>query len=130
MIGVLKDNTYVYENQSYHLPRHGFARDLEFKIEQIAEHEILFTLTHTAETLENYPFEFNLGLRYKMFGASVCCTYEVSNPADKELLFSIGGHPAFAAPLNNEGNYEDYFLQFNNDEELTYHHIVDNLVSV
>ncbi len=129
IVGALKEDTYQYEGQTYTLPRHGFARDLDFKVEQLGEHELLFTLTHDAETLKNYPFEFQLGLRYKMFGASVCCTYEVFNPADKELLFSIGGHPAFAAPLNKEGVYSDYFLQFNKDEELLCHPIVANLIS-
>ena len=129
IIGALKNNQYEYNGQMYNLPRHGFARDLEFGVEQIDEHEILFTLTHSDETLKVYPFEFKLGLRYKIFKASLCCTYEVSNPSTDNLLFSIGGHPAFAAPLNNEGVYADYYLQFNKDEELTYHHIVDNLIS-
>ena len=44
-------------------------------------------------------------------------------------MFSIGGHPAFAAPLNKQGEYTDYFLQFNADEELTYHEIEENLMS-
>ena len=59
----------------------------------------------------------------------MCCTYEISNLALKELLFSIGGHPAFAAPLNKQGDYNDYFLQFNADDALTYHVIEDNLIS-
>ncbi len=129
IVGALKDNAYHYKGVTYNLPRHGFARDLVFETEQINEHEILFTLQHSEETLKVYPFEFELGLRYKLFGASVCCTYEVFNPADEELLFSVGGHPAFAAPLNKQGVYTDYFLQFSDDEEITYHHIEDNLIA-
>ncbi len=129
IVGALKENTYVYQGQSYTLPRHGFARDMEFDYRLVNEHEILFTLRHNQETLKIYPFEFRLNLRYRIFGASLCCTYEVHNPASKELLFSIGGHPAFAAPLNQQGRYNDYALQFNKDQELVYHHIVDNLIS-
>ncbi|MES2417141.1 MAG: aldose 1-epimerase family protein [Bacteroidota bacterium] len=129
IIGTLKDNTYLFENKAYHLPRHGFARDLDFEFEQIANNEILFTLHHTEETLKVYPFEFKLNLRYFLKGASLCCIYTVFNPAQKEMLFSIGAHPAFAAPLNQQGTYTDYFLEFNKDKELTYHHIVDNLIS-
>ncbi len=129
IIGALKENLYRIEDESYTLPRHGFARDMEFVVEKVSDLEILFTLTATHETLKVYPFEFKLILRYKLTKASVCCTYEVSNPSNNELLFSIGGHPAFAAPLNKQGNYTDYFLQFNADDEITYHEIEDNLIS-
>jgi len=129
IVGALKENSYEFDGKTYSLPRHGFARDMEFEVDKISELEILFTLKSTPETQKVYPFDFILGLRYKMSGASVCCTYEVSNPSDQELLFSIGGHPAFAAPLNKQGTYTDYFLQFNADEELTYHEIEDNLIS-
>jgi galactose mutarotase-like enzyme len=129
IVGGLKNNVYQYEGKAYELPRHGFARELEFDYEFINDHEILFTLVHNEETLKVYPFEFRLGLRYKIFGASLCCTYEVYNPAEKKLLFSVGAHPAFAAPLNKQGIYTDYYLQFNADSDLTYHHIKENLIS-
>jgi galactose mutarotase-like enzyme len=129
IIGALKENIYYYEGQAYTLPRHGFARDMEFEFEKISEHELLFTLVHTAETLKVYPFEFILKLRYKLVAATLSCTYELSNPGSNDLLFSIGAHPAFPAPLNKQGNYTDYFLEFNADEIITYHHIVDNLIS-
>ena len=129
IVGGLKNDTYFYKGKSYILPRHGFARDLIFEHQLINEHELLFTLRDTEQTLKVFPFEFELGLRYKIFGASVCCTYEVFNPSLGELLFSIGGHPAFAAPLNKQGIYDDYYLQFNNDEQITYHHIADNLMA-
>lgn len=129
IVGALKNNRYELNGLTYELPRHGFARDLKFNYKQINEHELLFTLTENEETLKVYPFKFKLGLRYKIFGASLSCTYEVYNPDDQDLLFSIGGHPAFSAPLNKQGNYTDYYLEFNKDEEITYYHIVDNLIS-
>ncbi|SFG65151.1 aldose 1-epimerase family protein [Pedobacter insulae] len=129
IIGALKENIYHYEDRTYTLPRHGFARDMEFDVERISDHEILFTLRNTEETLKVYPFKFILKLRYKLTAATLSCTYEVSNPDLKEMLFSIGGHPAFAAPLNKQGSYTDYFLAFNADEVITYHHITENLIS-
>ncbi|MEJ5994693.1 aldose 1-epimerase family protein [Pedobacter sp. Du54] len=129
IIGALKENSYQFEGETYVLPRHGFARDMDFEVEKISDLEILFILKSTPETLKDYPFEFKLGLRYKLTKATVCCTYEISNPSPKELLFSIGGHPAFAAPLNRQGKYTDYYLQFNADDKLTYHEIEDNLIS-
>lgn len=130
IVGALKNNTYTYKGKAYQLPRHGFARDMDFSYALINEHEIVFTLNQNSDTLNIYPFEFELQLRYKIFGTSLSCTYEVSNPsANTTLLFAVGGHPAFAVPLNKQGVYTDYYLQFNQDDVLTYHHIVDNLIS-
>ena len=129
IVGALKENTYIYKDKSYQLPRHGFARDMDFEHELVSTSEIIFKLKYTDETLKIYPLEFELVLRYRLQGASLQCTYQVLNPNNETMLFSIGGHPAFAAPLNGEGVYTDYYLQFNNDDELTFHLIEDNLIS-
>ncbi|RZK65882.1 MAG: aldose 1-epimerase family protein [Pedobacter sp.] len=129
IVGALKGNVYEYQGEKYQLSRHGFARDMEFEHEFINPTEIEFKLKHTAETLKLYPFEFELTLRYRLRGASLQCTYQVVNPSNETILFSVGGHPAFAAPLNSQGTYTDYYLQFNNDDEVTFHHIVDNLIA-
>ena len=33
IVGGLKDNSYIFEGKTYDLPRHGFARELVFEIE-------------------------------------------------------------------------------------------------
>lgn len=129
IVGALKDEKYYYDGKAYHLPRHGFARDQEFQMEQISESEILFTLQSNPETLEVYPFEFTFALRYRIADFTVSCTYEVTNSGEKDMLFSAGGHPAFAAPLTPDTKYEDYYLEFAVDESLTYHKIEGNLIS-
>jgi galactose mutarotase-like enzyme len=129
IVGGLKDDTYIYDDKEYHLPRHGFARDHEFEIQQISNGEVLFTLSHSDATLKVYPFEFSLGLRYKLSGSTLSCGYEVLNTGNKDLLFSIGGHPAFAAPIAGGTAYENCFIAFNEDEAITYHKIQDNLIS-
>lgn len=129
VIGGLIDGRYIFEGKTYELPRHGFARDYDFESEMISDEEVLFTLQSNEETLKVYPFEFTLGLRYQLKGASVSCTYEVSNPGTKDLLFSVGGHPAFAVPLSPDTAYEDYYLDFNQDKTITYHKIEGNDIS-
>lgn len=129
VIGGLIDGKYIFEDKTYELPRHGFAREHEFEYLQVSEEEVLFTLSANAETLKVYPFEFKLGLRYKLKGSAVSCSYEVSNPGAKDLLFSVGAHPAFAVPLTAGTVYEDYYLEFNQDQEITYHKIEGNDIS-
>lgn len=128
IVGALEDNTYYYGDKEYELPRHGFARDNEFSLELISHTEALFTLTQNEETLKVYPFSFTLQLHYKIIGTSLFCTYIVLNPDDKNLLFSVGGHPAFAASTSEHIHYNDYFLEFNKDESLVYHKINGNLI--
>jgi galactose mutarotase-like enzyme len=118
IVGTLKDDTYYYEGQAYKLPRHGFAREKIFAVTQISETEAVFTIESDEATLAVYPFDFVFKLRYKLNGTSLSCTYEVENPGTKDLLFSVGAHPAFAVPNLKDSEYEDYFLQFNNPEIL------------
>jgi len=129
IIGALKNDKYIYNEREYKMSRHGFARDHTFEVQQIGDDEVLFTLSATQDTLRIYPFEFILRLRYKILGASLSCAYELSNPGQQDLLFSVGGHPAFAVPLTGETVYEDYYLDFTKDESLTYFKISDNLIS-
>ena len=118
IVGALKANTYFYKEKAYQLPRHGFARESVFFKEKLSNTEAVFTLTQSAATLEVYPFAFTLKLRYQLQNNALICTYEVINTGYDELLFSIGGHPAFAVPMLKDSSYNDYYLQFNKPEIL------------
>lgn len=129
IVGALKNNTYYYKNEKYQLSRHGFARDFEFEVDQPGIENIIFTLSHNEETLKIYPFQFRLQIKYKLTGSGLSCTYQVSNPDQQTLLFSIGAHPAFKVPLQRGLEYTDYFLEFNNDDTLSYHKIDHDLIA-
>jgi galactose mutarotase-like enzyme len=118
IVGTLKDDTYLYKDKVYQLPRHGFARERTFLKDQISPSEAVFTLTQDADTLEVYPFAFSLKLRYQLLDNLLICNYEVTNTGYDELLFSVGAHPAFAVPMVKDTLYADYYLQFNVAEEL------------
>ena len=118
IVGTLKDDTYYYEGKAYKLPRHGFAREKTFAVTQVSETEAVFTIESDEATLAFYPFDFVFKLRYKLKDTSLTCIYQVENTDTKDLLFSVGAHPAFAVPNVKKSDYEDYFLQFNNPEIL------------
>src|SRR3954464_8194884 len=93
IVGSLKNNTYSYMNKSYQLPRHGFARDMDFQTEKQTSQEIIFLLKSNDETKKNYPFDFEFRIRYQISGDELSTEYLISNTGNKLLLFSVGGHP-------------------------------------
>lgn len=114
IVGTLKNNTYIFENKEYQLPRHGFARDLEFKIVYQTENEVIFSLSSDENTAKLFPFKFELQMHYILIDATLKLSYSVKNLDNKTLPFSIGAHPAFALPFE----FENYSLQFEHQETL------------
>lgn len=129
IVGALKEDRYFYEGQEFELSRHGFARDLNFTVVSSESQYAEFLLSESEETLKRFPFRFNFYIIYQLEGHKLTVRYRVENPADTALLFSVGGHPAFAVKTDANITYEDYFLIFNNDIHLTVHKIIDNLIS-
>jgi galactose mutarotase-like enzyme len=117
IVGTLKQDTYYYQGKAYSLGRHGFAREMDFEVEGQTEDAITFLLRSNAATMEKYPFAFELRVIYHLTEAGLTTTYRVTNPANADLYFSIGGHPAFKTPLVPGTNYSDYYLEF--DRKLT-----------
>ena len=117
IVGTLKDNTYFYQDRAYHLPRHGFARDREFVLEELSADSIRLLLRWDAGTLAIFPFSFELRVSYRVTYEGLKTTYRVDNPAEMPLYFSIGGHPAFNLPLTPETVYSDYYLEFDQREK-------------
>lgn len=114
IVGTLKNNTYRFENKEYQLPRHGFARDLEFKIIYQTENEVIFSLSSDENTEKLFPFKFELQMHYILLDATLKLSYSLKNLDNKTLPFSIGAHPAFALPFE----FENYSLQFEHQETL------------
>ena len=117
IVGTLKDNSYIYQDMTYHLPRHGFARDREFALEAQTRDSIRFVLRSDGATLAVYPFAFELRVGYRLTYEGLKTTYRVDNPAERPLYFSIGGHPAFNVPLDPATGYDDYYLEFDESEK-------------
>lgn len=116
IVGALKDNTYFYKGQAYQLPRHGFAREMNFSVEEQNQNSITFSITQTEETLRNYPFHFHFYIKYLLEKNQLLVTYGVWNKGEDVMYFSVGAHPAFKLPLAEATEYTDYELQFNEKE--------------
>ena len=118
IVGKVFNNKYRVENTEYELPQHGLARTREFKMIEKDDNHIVFELLWSEDTLKIYPYKFSLRLSYELLENGVKVGYKVKNLDDKEIYFSIGGHPAFMCPLLSEEKFEDYYFEFNQKENV------------
>ncbi|WDF61451.1 aldose 1-epimerase family protein [Flavobacterium sp. KACC 22758] len=125
IVGTLKNNTYTIDKKEYQLSRHGFARDMEFKLVEKTGNSAVFSLESNAETLKKYPFEFELQLIYTLENTSLNIEYIVINKGETKMPFSIGAHPAIALPEN----FENYSFKFEKQEPLKYNLLENDLIS-
>src|SRR5699024_1105120 len=118
IVGKVFNNKYRVENAEYELPQHGLARTREFEMIEKDDNHIVFELLWSEDTLKIYPYKFSLRLSYELLENGVKVGYKVKNLDDKEIYFSIGGHPAFMCPLLDGEKFEDYYFQFNQKENV------------
>jgi len=118
IVGALKEGTYYFEEVAYRLPKHGFARDMMFHVEEQSSDRILFSIESSPQTLLTFPFRFKLFINYLVTENMLHVTYRVKNEDKKAIYFSIGGHPAFKIPLAEGTMYDDYALYFDKEETL------------
>ncbi|MEZ4830024.1 MAG: aldose 1-epimerase family protein [Bacteroidia bacterium] len=119
IVGTLKDQTYFHNGKAYELPRHGFfRRNAKVTLLEKSSAHLTFGLKSDPESLSVYPFDFEAKIIFSLDGNKIRVTHNVKNTGTGEMLFSIGGHPAFKCPLNEGETYEDYQLIFEKEEFL------------
>ncbi len=107
IVGTLIDNEFSYEEKTFTLNRHGFARDQEFICKHCGENELEFLLMTNKDMYKTYPFIFELLVHYRIVESTLTITYTVKNLDKKDMFFSIGAHPGFDLKLAD--NYEIIF---------------------
>lgn len=129
IVGSLRGGSYLLNGTNWPMGQHGFARDMEFQLKSQNDHEIWFSLESNEETLQKYPYAFVLDIGYELQETTVIVKWKVSNPADSDLYFSIGGHPAFCCPIQKEEKQEDYRIWFDTKDQVTATAIKDGLAA-
>lgn len=119
LVGNYREKQSCFDGKWYSLSQHGFARDMDFELVSEKGDEIWSALEDSPETLEKYPFGFRLELGYRLQGRAVEVLWKVTNKNDREMYFSIGGHPAFNCPLREGEKQTDYRIGFDTCEPLT-----------
>jgi len=120
----LKNDTYTYGGKTYTMKKHGFGKFREFAGEKLDDRTLRFTLLSDEETKAQYPFDFALRVLYTLEGSTIHVRYEIQNPADTPLYFSIGAHEAYYCP---EG-IEEYAIEFDTPQTLRSFFVKDGVL--
>lgn len=84
------------------LPQHGFARDLPWQIDALADGQgVRLALCDTSATRALFPHRFELVLAFRLEPQALAITVQVHHrgeAGDAPLPFSLGLHPYFAVP--------------------------------
>ena len=99
IVGVLKDGEAESAEGTISLARHGLARLNQFEVVEQSASSVTLKLQSTEETRKSYPYDFELKLIFSVAGDTLTQTYEVTNPANVVLPFTLGAHPAFNIPI-------------------------------
>ncbi|HSY62237.1 MAG TPA: hypothetical protein VK796_10190, partial [Cytophaga sp.] len=84
IVGKVKGNQYTYDQQTYSLTQHGFARDRAFYLISSTTSSCTYRLNSTEETFNVFPFEFELDIIYSIDGATLNVVYRIYNPSEKK----------------------------------------------
>ena len=130
IVGQLKNNEYIHQQNKYSLPRHGFAREKLFTVIEQNDTHIVFRLSDDEMTKKNYPFNFHFDIHYRLIASELNITYSVTNTGNEKMYFSVGAHPAFRVPLDLRYSYDDYYLEFDKEEQSGRWPLKDGLIDV
>ena len=114
IVGVLKDSKAESAEGTISLARHGLARLNQFEVVEQSPSSVTLQLKSTEETRKSYPYDFELKLIFSVAGDTLTQTYEVTNPANVVLPFTLGAHPAFNIPIPGveAASLDQYHLLF------------------
>lgn len=110
--GGLVNDTYLLNGNKYTMPKHGFAKDLDFKAEYISENSIKFIATENDWTLNMYPYKFELCVIFTLLENALKIDYKVVNKNNDIMYYSIGSHEGY----NCEDGFKYYDVIFNKNE--------------
>lgn len=116
LVGTLKDKKTIIDNKEYTIPQHGLIRYRDFLFKGEENNKLTFEFTSDNETKENYPYDFQVTVNYYLKNYEVKAEIIIKNNSEKDMLFCLGGHPAFNVPLYENEKFTDYRVVFSEEE--------------
>lgn len=112
IVGRLIEDKYTLNGKEYSMPKHGFARKMDWSLIDNDGDSMSFILTETSDTLACFPYEFNLVVTYTLTDNKLRVNHAVLNANEDKMYFSLGAHPGFNCKIGDS-------LVFDLDETLS-----------
>ncbi len=130
IVGEAKGNRIRVAGVAYEIGRHGFARTSTFALVSSGPAHCVWRLEASAATRRQYPFEFRLDVTYRIEGAALQMTAEVTNQGDGPMPAAFGFHPALRWPLPYGKLRAAHEIVFERDEPAPIRRPIDGLLSL
>ena len=90
------EGLYLYDGKQYQLKIHGFSWYEKWTVDNITENSIDIVLRDNKNTLERYPFKFEVRLKYEVLpGKLRCHQIYKNNESIRAMPYYAGFHPYF-----------------------------------
>lgn len=111
-VGRLKNNEYIYNNQTYPMSGHGFLRDKQFSLVKESKNTLTLEFRSSANTNKIYPFDFIVRITYKIIKNGLISKTKIINKSNDKMYFNYGEHPGF----NLFSDITNYKILFSKNE--------------
>ena len=120
IIGALKNGKFTYNSKFYSVPKHGFIRyNKDMRLCSKSKQHVSLSLSSTPKSKLDYPFDFSFEITFRLKENQLVISHKIENQGNQDMLFSLGGHPAFNCPMFSGESYDDYYLEFDSKQSLS-----------
>ena len=99
-------NDVSLDGKEYTMPKHGFARKMKWEFLEKSDDSVSFILKETPETLELYPYIFEVKVTFSLDGNRLTVSHTVTNKNNRVMYFSLGAHPAFNCKIGDKLSFD------------------------
>ena len=114
--GKVVDGIIEAKGERFEATIHGFVRLMEHELVEANEKRIVLKVESNEETRKKFPYDFCLYSIFTLENDTLHHTLKVENKDAEKLPFSIGYHPGFAVPFDQDHVATDYELRFSDLE--------------
>lgn len=96
--GRLSEDSYRFQDTEYFMPVHGLARNYPWEVRAVSlteGAEIVVGLRSNEETLQAFPFSFDMEYTYTLKGNTLAVKQNIHNLSAQIMPLSFGFHPYF-----------------------------------
>lgn len=102
IVGRLIDDKYSLNGKDYEMPKHGFARKMDWEFIGSDNSSMSFKLSETEDTLKIYPYHFDVVVKFTLDNNKLIVSHDIINKNDSVMYFSLGAHPAFNCAIGDK----------------------------